>query len=71
MLIGIVSLISILLVEEATGKGVIFDVELLILDTWANLYTRLADTWKCFLETLRPSLGGKNHTCVESDKKNK
>ncbi|CAH8593094.1 unnamed protein product [Schistosoma intercalatum] len=57
MLIGIVSLISILLVEEVTGKGVIFDVELLILNTWTNLYLRLADTWRCLLEILPPNLG--------------
>ncbi|CAH8593102.1 unnamed protein product [Schistosoma intercalatum] len=64
MLIGIVSLISILLVEEVTGKGVIFDVELLILNTWTNLYLRLADTWRCLLEILPPNLGGKNKTCI-------
>ncbi|CAH8626104.1 unnamed protein product [Schistosoma rodhaini] len=44
---------------------VIFDVKTLITDTWKNLYTRLGDTFKCFLKKLPISLGGENRTCIE------
>ncbi|CAH8615231.1 unnamed protein product [Schistosoma bovis] len=50
-------------VNGRTGTGVIFNLEQLILDLWKNLYERLAETFRCFLNALPEYLGGANKTC--------
>ncbi|CAH8543001.1 unnamed protein product [Schistosoma turkestanicum] len=68
MLYIYVLLFSICLLQGANGEEVILNVVEFLMQLWKNLYTRLGETWKCFLDVMPTYLGGNDNACVNLSK---
>ncbi|CAH8623189.1 unnamed protein product [Schistosoma haematobium] len=63
-LLSIVFILPIFSLNGVNADKGVFDLVEFIVELWKNFCGRLSGTFKCLLDGMDPTIGGKGHSCI-------
>ncbi|CAH8605981.1 unnamed protein product [Schistosoma bovis] len=63
-LLSIVFILPIFLLNGVNADKGVFDLVEFIVELWKNFCGQLSGTFRCFLDGMDPTIGGKGHSCI-------